>query len=208
MKIYLVRHGLSEGNKNKMTQDENTLLAEEGREQAKKVARRLKGLVIDFIYSSPYARTRETAEIISKELELPIEYSKDLVEISKPSVIRNRSKEDPEVIKIENLIRQNYHDGDWKHSDEESAFEVLARAKRVLDHLLKNHKDQNVLCVTHGAFLKTITAYVLLGETITPESLMHFRLHSWDQNTGITVIEHTEKWGWALLHWNDITHLV
>lgn len=207
MKIYLVRHGQSEGNKYNMTQTSITPLSPEGKVQAEKVAKRLKELPIDILYSSPFLRTKETAEIISKEIGLPIEYWQDLVEATHPSEIANKKKDDPEVKRVRGLVNENYHKGDWKYSDEESPNELLTRAKKILDHLLNHHKDQNVLCVTHGALMKTVTALVLLGETITPQSLFHIRHHSWDENTGITVIEYTEKWGWALLHWNDVAHL-
>lgn len=207
MLVYLVRHGLSHGNKYNITQTEKTPLSPEGKEQARKVAKRLKELSIDFIYSSPFLRTKQTAEIISKEFGLPVEYWQDLHEVLHPSEIWNKSKEDPEVKQIQTLVRENYHKGDWKFSDEETLNELIKRASGILSHLLQHHKDQNILCVTHGALMKTLTAMVLFGPELTPKSLLHFRHHSWDENTGITVIEHTEKYGWALLHWNDVAHL-
>lgn len=207
MLVYLVRHGQSEGNKNSMTQSAETPLSPEGRLQAKKVAIRLKKLPIDFIYSSPFLRTKETAEIISKELGIDIEFWQNIHEALHPSEIANKHKDDPEVKRIRKLVNDNYYKGDWKYSDEESPNELIKRATGVLDHLLTHHKDQSVLCVTHGALMKTLAAVVLLGEEITPKSLLHFRFHSWDENTGITVLEHTERFGWALLHWNDATHL-
>lgn len=207
MKIYLVRHGLSEGNKYNITQTDKTPLAKEGKEQARKVARRLKELSIDIIYSSPFLRTKETAEIIAKDLGLPIEFWQDLHEVLHPSEIWNKSKDDTEVKRIQTLVRENYYKGDWKFSDEESPNELIKRANGILDHLLTHHKDKNILCVTHGALMKTLAAVVLLGKELTPESLLYFRHHSWDENTGITVIEHTDKIGWALLHWNDVAHL-
>ncbi len=74
MNIYLVRHGESELNKVSVHQTEDTPLSPEGIKQANKLAERIKKLKIDFIYSSPYKRAKQTAEIISKKLKKPIEY--------------------------------------------------------------------------------------------------------------------------------------
>ncbi|MBS3084095.1 histidine phosphatase family protein [Candidatus Pacearchaeota archaeon] len=69
--IILVRHGESMANAKKMSQgkqDEwiDTHLTEKGREEAEKVALRLKKEKIDIIYSSDLKRAKETAEAINK----------------------------------------------------------------------------------------------------------------------------------------------
>ncbi len=207
MKIYLVRHGQSEGNKYNLTQTSETPLSKEGIKQSQKVAKRIKSLSIDFIYSSPFVRTKQTAEIISKETGIQIEYWQALHEVLHPSEIWDKPKEDSEVKRVQALVRENYYKGDWKYSDEETPNELIKRATGILNHLLEQHEGQNVLCVTHGALMKTLTALAVLGLELTPKNLLHFRHHTWDENTGITVIEHTDKYGWALLHWNDVAHL-
>lgn len=207
MLVYLVRHGQSVGNKKGTHQTSKTPLSKDGITQAQKVAKRLKKLPIDLIYSSPFKRTKQTAEIISREVGLPVEYWQDLHEVLHPSEIEKSHKDDPEAKRIKKLVNDNYYKGDWKYSDEESPNELLDRAKKVLDHLLDHHKEQNVLCITHGALMKTLTAMVVLGENIAPKNLLHFRYHTWDENTGITVLEYTGKYGWVLLHWNDVSHL-
>lgn len=70
--IYFVRHGESEANQKGVFagQKEDSVLTEKGREQAHATAQEIKkeNLKIDKIISSPLKRTKETAEIIAKEI--------------------------------------------------------------------------------------------------------------------------------------------
>ncbi len=70
--IYFIRHGESEANVRKVFagQKDDSLLTNEGRNQARATAQEIKkeGLKIDKIFSSPLKRAYETAEIIAEEL--------------------------------------------------------------------------------------------------------------------------------------------
>ena len=75
--IYFVRHGETILNAQNIRQGPDGSLTEKGRAQALETAKRFpkhKGRP-QIIISSPYQRTRETAEIIAKELHLKIKYS-------------------------------------------------------------------------------------------------------------------------------------
>jgi phosphohistidine phosphatase SixA len=67
MKLYLVRHAEAVSG---APEDESRRLTEEGREQARELARRLAGEGVRpaAILSSPLVRARETAEILGREL--------------------------------------------------------------------------------------------------------------------------------------------
>ncbi len=56
-------------------------LSAKGRAEIGAVAGRLAGEKIDAIYSSPLQRTRETAEILSDRLALPVQYREDVIEL-------------------------------------------------------------------------------------------------------------------------------
>ncbi len=80
--IYFVRHGESEANLRGVFagQRENSVLTEKGKEQAKTTAQAIKLEVpfkIERIISSPLKGALETAEIITRELGLPL----DMIEI-------------------------------------------------------------------------------------------------------------------------------
>lgn len=207
MNVYLVRHGVSEGNLNKTHQGENAPLSDEGRKQVAQLSKRLKGKTIDFIYASPHLRTKQSAQIIASELKLPIEYWDLLKERKRPSEVEGLKFEDPKAAEIYEITRKNQIRPDWKYSDDESYNELLTRAKNVEEHLRNRHKDQNVICVSHIGMIMIIALQIILQDKITPKVFWQFYHHSRHSNTGITQLEYSEKSGWNLVAWNDTAHL-
>lgn len=207
MNIYIVRHGQSEGNIDNIHQGENAQLSEEGKRQSKSLAKRLMDKKIDVIYTSPYLRTKQTAETIAKQLKIPVEYWDSLKERKRPSEIEGLSYNHPKASEIYEITRKNQIKADWKYSDDESFNDLLKRAKEVEEYLLKHHSNQNVLCVSHIGMLIMIVLQIILQNKLTPEVFWQFYYHSRQDNTGITHLEHTDKSGWKLLTWNDTTHL-
>lgn len=206
MHIYFVRHGESEGNFREIIQDSESPLSENGKKQVKSVAKRLKEISINCIYASPYARAKQTAEEVSSKLNLPIEYWDDLVEMKRTSKIEGLHHKDPQVIEAKRKIAENWLTGEWKLEDGESFIETYDRAHRVLDHLSKNHKDQKVICVSHGTFMKMIVCVAIFGKTLTPQMFWDFNHHAYSENTGITHLRYTQQHGWTLWGWNDVAH--
>ena len=63
MKLYIMRHGLTNWNKIKKLQGRSDiLLAQEGIELAEKVAEGMKDVDIDLVISSPLIRAKETCQ--------------------------------------------------------------------------------------------------------------------------------------------------
>ena len=149
----------------------------------------------------------QTAEIISDELKIPVESWENLEEIRNPSEIWGKSAEDKKILEIKELARKKFLKGDGRYSDEETFEELNKRAKGVLEHLLLHHREQNVLCVSHATMIKMIICKTIFGENLTPEIFLQLREHLWLKNTGITVCEYTDKWGWTLVNWNDTPHI-
>ena len=82
MKLIITRHGETEENKAGIIMGHlHGTLSENGKEQAKKVALRLKEEKIDAIYSSDLARSSDTAKEIAKyHPKTPLIFAKDLRE--------------------------------------------------------------------------------------------------------------------------------
>lgn len=207
MKVYLVRHGQSLGNPEGQFQAPDNPLSDIGKRQAKILAKRLRKVSFDVIYTSPLARARETSEIISKEAGKPIEVWEDIQETRNPKEVVALSRSSPKARKITRLIKENYHKGDWRYSDEETFNELSERGKKVITHLLKHHKGQNVLCVSHAGMIKMILARMIFEDSLTPEVYWNLKYHLWSKNTGITICEYTKEYRWVLETWNDTTHL-
>jgi ribonuclease H / adenosylcobalamin/alpha-ribazole phosphatase len=81
-KLIMVRHGESEGNRDRrFTISTEVSITELGRQQARAAALRIaERFTPERIISSPYRRARQTSEIIASELGLPIEIVNDLHE--------------------------------------------------------------------------------------------------------------------------------
>jgi probable phosphoglycerate mutase len=91
--IYFVRHGETENNAKGIRQGPDGGLSPNGKMQALETALRFpknKGRP-EVIIASPYERTKQTAEIIARELKMPVEYSDLLVERKNPSEIVGHS---------------------------------------------------------------------------------------------------------------------
>jgi len=81
--IYLVRHGLTEWNRQKRMQGQKNIpLAEEGKKQAEKAALFWKEKELESIYTSDLERAQETAKIIAEKKSLGVKTCPGLREIN------------------------------------------------------------------------------------------------------------------------------
>lgn len=200
MNIYFVRHGESAGNALRLHQNHTVELSELGRQHAAGYAKRLKELSINRIVASPYVRAKQTAEIISQEIGLPIEFSDLFVEVKRPTAIEGKHINEPEVVAIKKMIEERYHDPDYRHSDEDTFALFSGRARKAKEYL--NAIDaENILVVSHGDFIKMFLCVVLFGEKLEPWMYLQMRPLLEASHTGIT---HFKKKGdeWFLSEWN------
>jgi phosphohistidine phosphatase len=75
MQLYLVRHGLAVASDEWTGAERDRPLTPAGRDEMRLAARGLRKLAVapNAIYTSPFARARETAELIADELHVPLE---------------------------------------------------------------------------------------------------------------------------------------
>ena len=205
MKLYLVRHGQSNGNLSKRHQHSDTPLSDLGKQQAKELAKRFATIPIDIILTSHYDRARETAEIVATSIDRIVETNELLCEIKRPSEIEGKLTSDPLAVDIKDKIKANIHNSNWHYSDEENVFDLIARAK---DFLLsqESRKETSILAVSHGRIIEAIVGTVVLGDALTPLIFDQIKDSMYLSNTGITVLEKTDN-QWHLLTWNDNAHL-
>lgn len=159
MKIYLVRHGETEWNKEYRLQGQaDTRLNDYGRELAQITAEALKDIPFDVIYHSPLNRAEETAVILKKSRTIDIIADERIKEMSFGTAegchilsIKN-NPEDP----MYNFLK---HPGDYIPPENAERFEeVAARSAEFMKETILplEGKYQNVLIVAHGAVNRTI----------------------------------------------------
>jgi len=178
-RLILVRHGESEGNRDRtFTQSTEVPLTDLGREQARAAAAKIAGRYAPSrVVASPYSRARETAEIIAARLGLSIDLEPELREQSF-GVFAGRPYTDM-------LSDAAYHDGprwEWRPADGESLIDVAGRAVPALERLALAHAGTETIVVSHGGVMLALCAFVAGtwdGIEVTP-------------NAGIVVIEHRD----------------
>ena len=159
MKLYIIRHGETEWNKEKKLQGQSDVpLNEYGRELAKITAEALKDVVFDEIYASPLIRALETARIIKAERNINVKTDDRLKEISFGVFEGVPSNELGEQFSNFFFAPECYVPAE----DGESYEELCIRAGKFLEEViypLKN-TDKTVLIVAHGATNKALMLHL------------------------------------------------
>ncbi len=203
MNIYLVRHGESELNAKRIHQVATTPLSETGHKQAEAVANRLTHLPIEAVVASHYTRAQQTAEAIANKLELPITTSEHFKELDRPSSLHGLSYDDTHAVDTLLSIKENHHDPDYRHSDEETFHEAVSRAHDGID-LIKKLPYEEIVVVSHGNFLRIIVGVMLFGDRF--DTVMFDDMQKWRvMNTGITHMRHADD-AFFMMSWNDRSH--
>ncbi len=208
--IYFVRHGQSEANISLSFQMLSSPLTELGKNQAKLIAERIANISFDTLISSPLTRAKQTALTISEVTHKVPEYSDLFVERVKPSSLYGKSHADMEASKISQAWDRSLYTSGERVEDGENFDDLIARADQALE-FLKNRPEKTMVVVTHGYFLRTLVARVLLGVSLTEMNFKVFQANVTMENTGLSAIKFakgSEKdCRWRLWVYNDHAHL-
>jgi len=183
-KFIMVRHGQSEGNRERrFTVSSEVPLTELGRAQARDTARRIGRLFNpEIIISSPFLRARQTAEIIADELQLPVEIVHGLHERDL-GCLKGHSYDDLRALVLKDPSYDPAHGWAWKPAGGESYEEVRERVMAAAEGLLKRFPSNEIVIVSHGGVMLSIWAHIVgqwHGAHLPP-------------NCGIMLIQHDGK---------------
>ena len=156
MKLIITRHGETIENIEGIMQGHlHGTLSELGKEQALRVAKRLKDEKIDAIYSSDLARASDTAKEIAKfHPNTPISFVKELRE-RYWGHFQGKTKNELGLNKKEVMVK-------FIHSKKgvESIEELYKRAKKFLDKVIHKHHNDNILFVGHTGINKALICVI------------------------------------------------
>lgn len=125
--------------------DDNVVsLTKKGRQQIKARAKKFKNQDLDFIYSSDFLRTKQTAKIVSRELGLKINFDKRLRDVN-VGVWRGKTGE--EFRSIFSSKKQRFSKRPEKG---ESWRDVKKRLKDFIKDIEKKHKNKTILIISHA----------------------------------------------------------
>ena len=152
--LHLVRHGQSTWNaEGRMQGQQDPQLSALGRDQARKLARRLRAdnTPIDAILTSDLARARETAEIVAEAYGLTVALE---------PALRERHYGDAETRLIAELQAEHggtypwWDDPDQRFVGGESGREHHARVAAYLRRLIEQPPGEHLLLVAHGGTVR------------------------------------------------------
>jgi broad specificity phosphatase PhoE len=197
VELKLIRHGESVANREGRIQGQTDYpLSAQGIEQAERLAKWLARERIDMLYSSDLSRAYQTAVAIARYHPL--------------SVITRADVREVKLGRFETLtfdeIREKfpaYAGADFLRSglsDVEQADQVYARALAVVDDLLKHHKEERVVLVSHGLFISCMLQALL---NVKWQGKRVFAVG----NTGITTLKFDSLTRFVILGVNEQPHL-
>ncbi|WP_433754259.1 histidine phosphatase family protein [Paenibacillus amylolyticus] len=190
MRIGLIRHGLTDWNAAGRIQGQTDIpLNGEGREQAERLGRRLltEEYQWDYIITSGLSRAQETGEIISKLLNVPL--------LESDARLKERAFGQIEGLTSEERVARWGKSWETLDLGQEQIADIQIRALAFLEDLWSDYPDQNVLIVTHGAFLANLLT-----------ALFKDRYTERIGNLSLTILE-KERDDWSPLLYNCTRHL-
>jgi len=159
--IYLARHGETEWNKEKIFRGTIDIpLSEQGKKEAVALAEYLKEEQIQFIYSSPLLRAKQTARALAEKFDLEVKIEPGVIDLNFGSwqgkSIEQVKELDPEGFEL------------WEKSPEkiifpggESLAQARARAMEALERIAENHPEEKGVVVSHRVICKLVVLSAL-----------------------------------------------
>lgn len=190
MRLFVVRHGETDYNRNRMMQGYHEIpLNDQGIRQATLLAHRLKPECLDRIVSSDLRRAVMTACIVSSHTGVPMEYDPALRERN-PGLLTGTSYDDEPRF---------FTDPTYIPPEGEGVAEFRARVRRAFEGLVARarHADERLVVITHGLVCR---AFVMefFGE--------HGNEEVGARNTAVTLADY-EQGQWSLVTADCAGHL-
>jgi broad specificity phosphatase PhoE len=160
-RIFLIRHGATVLTaEDRFAGATDVPLSDEGRQQAGRLAVRLRDEPINAVYASPMGRTMETAQILAEPHGLKVESKEGLREISHGHW-EQMTREEVEKQFPEEAAEWDNDPYTFAPSGGESGLGVTARALPTLIDLVRKHPGGNVLVVSHKATIRLLLSSLL-----------------------------------------------
>ena len=128
-------------------------LSERGRKQIGNTAKELKNKHINYLYTSPLLRTRQTAQIIGRVLKLRPKLSKLITEVK-------LIFEGVPLTEYREKIQPFLYSEKYVRKGQESVEEILKRMLQFLHIIIKKHPGKTIFIVSHGDPIMILRAFL------------------------------------------------
>jgi broad specificity phosphatase PhoE len=160
-RIFVIRHGATTlSAEDRFAGATDVPLSDEGREQAARLALRLKSESVAAVYASPMGRTMETAQIIAEPHGHDVQTRDGLREISHGHWEQMTRHEVEEQFPREAAAWEE-DPYTFAPAGGESGLAVTARALPVLLEIVRTHPAQKVVVVSHKATIRLLLSSLL-----------------------------------------------
>lgn len=162
--LYIVRHGETDWNVKQIIQGHaESELTVNGKNQVKKLAKKLKNIQFDALFSSDLLRTRQTSKILNVERKLVIQTT---------NAIRERffgkfegKSSDEFHLEVKDLLyeyKKLSHENKrkFKYPTAESDEELISRVITFLREISLAYSGKKVLVVSHGGVLRNLLIHL------------------------------------------------
>ena len=163
MRIYIVRHGLTEWNKLQKFQGQvNIPLSEEGKLQVLVLKEAIRDLPYDVAYTSPLSRCSEMARMICGD-DAEIHEEKLLLEMAF-GIYEGASFADRNAYPKDHPLYFYFHDrANYVPPEGAESFpQIMQRAQTFLDKMYAEHPRETILAFSHGAFIRALISQIQL----------------------------------------------
>jgi broad specificity phosphatase PhoE len=177
MKLTLLRHGETEENRLHIVQGQRAgQLSERGKQEVLEVAKKLKDVKFDAIYSSDLLRCKDTViPIHNYHKDVPLRYSKAVREISFGRLEGMPSPFFKFTIRIGAALNLKAPGG-------ENWGDLKRRVIPFLNQVYSEYPNGNILVVTHGGPIRLITALLDKNPHTRPHSLIIPNCSIWEHS--------------------------
>ncbi|MEX0794996.1 MAG: histidine phosphatase family protein [Pirellulaceae bacterium] len=200
--LYLVRHGATDSNLSQppvlQGNGINGPLAEIGRRQAAQAARFFDQVPLDALYSSPMRRALESAEIINRSHQLPIQTVSELVEVGVGSW---EGRDWGEIMASEPEAYAQHMEDPSLHGypGGENVCQVAERVVPAIETILRENLGKVILVTAHNIVNRVVIAHL---NRIPLSQIRHIR----QDNCGINLLRH-HKGKTEVITVNSVFHL-
>ena len=156
---FILRHGKALSNHNRTVsswpEKFDNPLTEKGQEQIRALISQLEKEKIDLIFSSDLLRTKQTAEIIAKALEIEVKFDQRLREISFGIFNGEQENDWNNFYKCgeERFVKRPENGG-------ENYNDVRRRTEDFIKEIDEEYKNKNILIISHGCVLFSLQAFI------------------------------------------------
>lgn len=183
MRIILARHGDAQNSTGKFHGLEDEPITSKGREESYKLANELKQYNPKMIYYSPLSRTRDTASIISDELNIPKKANDNLLPLDLGNFVGKP------VDKYRNQVKYYLSNPDKKiPGSRESVNDWAGNYLPLFEQYFRHKSPETIIFMTHGKNILLSKGYIDKGN-LAPD---------YDKNILTNNNESTEHGGYAI----------